>query len=237
MSLSFADKIIHMKAFRLASAVVSSALIFAGSVHGAPAEPLPAGISDSLTHISELLFAAHYNDFLVVEALRDGYLEFGKPYTLQVNSGSADVTANGQKLPAGPAAEYASRLRDFNLYNGNKPGGRLSITFSGDGVSLDNVLDPGSKFRKARTIKPVDAQREHAKANIGRIVDELMRDSLIRDRSNFAIDYNSTALLVNGAPLPAAMDQKYRSLFRVVMDVEPRDGKGHYAHSVSTRMK
>lgn len=203
-----------------------------GAVHAAPPEKRSAGLRDSLNRVSELLFIGKQDDFVIVDALRDGYLNFDERYELRYTSSAVEI--NGRPLPAPAKERYLQRLRDFRLRDDMTPEKRYSAVLSGDGLSKDALLNPASDFRKRSTQVADPKKIDNAKSS-SRIVNELLRDKVISDAANFAINYDSVGLRVNQTALSPAMDEKYRMLFRVMMDIDPKSGTKGYSYSISTQ--
>jgi hypothetical protein len=222
-----------MKRILQLAALAAFGTSLCGAAHAAPPEKRSAGLRDSLNRVSELLFIGKQDEFIVVDALKDGYLEFDERFELGYNSGG--VTINGKRLPEDVSERYLQRLRDFRLRDDMTPESRYSAVISGAGYSKSALLDPASDFRRHRTPAADPKKIDNAKSG-NRILNELLRDGIVSDAANFAIRYDSTGLKVNNAMLSPAMDEKYRMLYRVMMDIDPKAGTKGYSYSISTEI-
>ena len=170
--------------------------------------------ADTLNRISRQMYAEQNEHFILVEAVKDGLIEPGESFLFEY--ASSGISINGRKLPAADNSRYLKLMQEFYT-NGVTVKGPDSWRMEGDSLSLEkDLLNPTSSFR---TRGPwVHTARKPTKLLI---IEELARDGIADTAACVRLIYTQKALTVNGLLLPAALQEKYRTLIRVMDGFSP----------------
>jgi hypothetical protein len=159
------------------------------------------------------MYAEHNEFFILVEALKDGYIEEGKSYSFIYDNKS--ITVNGNRLPEAEEQRYIKQIQEFYA-NGSREKAPTSWRMESDSLSVNEVLNPRSSFRDRGPWH--NTTRKPSKTLI---IEELARDRLIDTFKPFQINYTQMAVLVNGRSLSPAQEEKYRMLIRILEGFTP----------------
>ena len=171
-------------------------------------------MNDSLAAISRQLFAERNEYFILVEAIKDGFIEDEKPFSILYSE--KGIMINGNSLTQADENRYHKLMQDFYA-NGSTSAGLASWTMEGDSLSLDgDILNPTSNYR---TRGPW--HHTNRKPSKQLIIEELTRDKLAETTRPIHLRYTQKALVVNGNTLSPAMADKYKMLIRILEGFEP----------------
>jgi beta-lactamase regulating signal transducer with metallopeptidase domain len=192
---------------------------------------------DTLAVISRQLQADTNMNFLIVEALRDSLLPFNTPYRIEYRPGS--ILINGTEAPEPHQSKYLALIREYKRRAGPDES-RYTWSIETDwGLTLDQVLNPASKFRKSvfrplefgsrRTATPAlptagPSAPAKPQASVSRsganneLYETMIADGLIRRYEPIHVVYEDGTLAVNNQPLKASLRRKYKALLKDDMD-------------------
>jgi hypothetical protein len=179
-----------------------------------PAAARSNKIADSLSAISRQMFAERNEYFIVVEALKDGFIRDGENFSFSYADSA--ITINGRQIPTAAEARYLKLIRAFYA-NGMSTPAPGSWLMQGDSLSLaGDILDPGSNFRRR-------GPWHHTNRKPGNqlIIEEMARDGLVDTARPVHIQYTQKALIVNGQMLAPAPAAKYQMLIRLLEGFVP----------------
>ena len=168
-----------------------------------------------LETISRQMFREGDGRFILVEALKDGFITEGQKYDLQYANGIVKI--NGKVLREPFQKHYNRLLKKFNTADGN-----TVLSMRGDGVKLRDVLNPESDFRTISSREKDNIVRTNAAKNTnGIIVAEMVADGIADTSKDLLIEYNSEGVFVNKQRLDAAAEEKYIARFQELGTCKP----------------
>ena len=224
-----------------------------GSLRALPSKRNDAN-TDTLAVISRQLQADTNLNFLIVEALRDSLIRFNTPYHMAYEGGA--VSIDRRLLPEPFQSKYRALIAEHNRrFEPGAKGYAWSVE-TDKGLSLDQVLDPSSRFRKSvfrmltrnKSDQPVAApvapigrtgnESPTPKSDNGKaIYEQMIADGLIKGHEPIHVVYQDGILTVNDQVLTGILRRKYKDLLRDNIDfAQVKPGKpakySYYAQSV-----
>lgn len=177
-------------------------------------------LSDKLATISDELFRNGNENYILVDAVKDGILVPGKQYNISILPGS--ITFNEKPLEQSANKVYEEKMKKF--FEANNGGNTAVISLRGSKITMDEILDEHSTFRSRKvTFKPRNATQDLIEANVlngkrqteytDRIIKEMVKDKLVKDKDKLKIKWNMTGVYVNDKKLKGWLADKYNTMF------------------------
>jgi hypothetical protein len=165
---------------------------------------LRASLKDSLQAVSDEMYAKKNDNFILVDAIKDGILPVGASYSFLYKDGV--INFNHKPLTEPLQQRYKQR---FEAILPSTQG--VSFSESGDTLKLDQIFDTTSSFRKnSQSISLNNDKRDTI------IVSHMQRDGLIDTMQKLDILYTQEQITVNGKKLKGGTYASYQKLFNEV---------------------
>ena len=150
--------------------------------------------------------------FLIVEAIRDSLIIPGQHYEFVYEPGKVKV--NGKVVPQPLHERYLNMINSFYRKD-TTPGVITRLSIESDGVSLKDVLDPASSFRKVPEQPKADSYSSTYKVdNTSAVMADMGKDGLLGSGRKVHISYSSRGLFVNGSRLKSPYEAIYLKRFK-----------------------
>lgn len=202
-------------------------------------------LADQLTAVSDELYNKGDENYILVDAVRDGIITPDKRYSFNYDWGH--FTFNEQRIDKSTEAVYAAKIKKF--LDANNGGHDMSIIMNDNKISMKDILDEKSTFRnKTLTFgnredflkKNEDIVKRHQEISkkqqeIGRkqteytnkIIDAMLEDGLLSKKKPMHIRWNLKGVFVNDKKLKGELAEKYNDMFEKEVGVKllkPDDG-------------
>lgn len=158
-----------------------------------------------LESISNELFNKRLTDYIMVDAVKDGYLKDGERYHIEYKDGV--VTIKEKSLSIEDQIAYNKKLEAFTrLFESDGWYGNTRST-----VKITDILDPHSSLR-TREITTYTTKREQPFSTT--IISEMANDGLINMAYQVKIECTDSTIIVNNKKLTGAAYEKYHALYK-----------------------
>ncbi len=159
-----------------------------------------------LDYISNELFNKGLTDYIMVDAVKDGYLQDGESYHIAYKDGV--VTIKGKPLSINNQIAYNNKLKQYTQQFESE--GWYGSTRST--VKITDILDPESGLRtKSRN---EEKKGSNTSEYTSLIISEMHKDGLIDSAYQVAIIYTPDGVFANSRRLPGLLEEKYIRLFQ-----------------------
>ena len=161
---------------------------------------------EMLQHVSNELFNKGLTDYIMVDAVKDGYLQNGESYHIAYKDGV--VTIKGKTLSIADQIAYNNKLEQYTRQFESK--GWYGNTRST--VKMSDILDPKSGLRsKGRN---EEKKGSNTSEYTSLIISEMHKDGLIDSAYQVAIIYTPDGVFANRVRLSGPLEEKYIRLFQ-----------------------
>ncbi|HEY9176176.1 MAG TPA: hypothetical protein VIN07_00735, partial [Flavipsychrobacter sp.] len=162
---------------------------------------------EMLQHVSDELFNKGLTDYIMVDAVKDGYLQNGESYHITYKDGV--VTIKGKTLRINDQITYNNKLEQYiQKFESKSWYGSTRST-----VKMSDILDPESGLRtKSRNNEDPSVNKDY----MYDIMIAMHEEGLLDTAYQVRIRYNSldNRLFVNEVKLEGPTADKYRSIIR-----------------------
>jgi beta-lactamase regulating signal transducer with metallopeptidase domain len=158
-----------------------------------------------LEYISNELFNKGLTDYIMVDAVKDGYLKDGERYHIEYKDGI--VTIKEKTLSINDQIAYNKKLETFTrLFESDGWYGNTRST-----VKLADILDPHSSlWTRERTTYTTKREQPFSTT----IMSEMSNDGLINMAYQVKIECTDSTISVNNKKLTGAAYEKYSALYK-----------------------
>lgn len=185
-------------------------------------------LSDKLTAISDELFQNGNENYILVDAVKDGIIIPGHHYNFSYLGES--ITFDDKPLPQSLSKTYSEKLERF--FKTNNGGNMALISLRGTKMKMDDILDEQSTFRKKKdtfhaggiSTHEIDQQAIGRKQTeyTDRIIKEMVKDKLVKDTDKLKIKWDMTGVYVNDKKLKGLIADKYNTMFEKAAGFTPK---------------
>ena len=169
-------------------------------------------LNEQLMTISEEMFRNGNENYIIVDAIRDGILQPEAPCNFSYLNES--FTFNQFALSKKYAFTYEKKIKQF--FENYNEGHDFAIFMNLSKVSMKDIMNAESTFRKNSRImdvKPAVNIPTPKTTNTDGIIKAMLQDGLITNRKNYTVKWNMTGVYVNGKKLKGEAAEKYNTLF------------------------
>ncbi|MBS1773140.1 MAG: hypothetical protein JST82_09770 [Bacteroidetes bacterium] len=194
-------------------------------------------LDNQLSAISDEMFANGNENFIIVDAIKDGVIEPEKTYSFMYTNGS--FTFNQQALSKKLATGYEKKMKKyFDQFNN---GHDFFISITGSKASMKDIFNEESTFRKTNRVNKELQQPKEIKTAASNIVTHtidntkttstdgivkaMIQDGLITNKNNYTVKWNLNGIFVNGKKLKGDMAEKYETMFEAQAGFKPTKGE------------
>lgn len=181
----------------------------------ASAQQMRASLKDSLQKASDRLFEKGYDDFITVDAVKDGLLQFNQPYAYTYRN--QQLTFTHIKISADQNLQYTKKLQACLDKRGKHDD--ISISLVSEGVTMQDIFDTTSSMWRSRN--PPSAMstpvRSDSAAHLkDMILLGMLDDNLIRENEEVDIICTQKSIWLNGKYLQDPYAKKYINMLQQV---------------------
>ncbi|MBS1687660.1 MAG: M56 family metallopeptidase [Bacteroidetes bacterium] len=192
----------------------------------------PKDLKTQLEEISTQMFNEGNEKFIVVDAVKDSLLTIGKPYSiLYMADDNLFISGHGlawkgykkemdQAMSKQLKGEYIEKLQHFREKMGEAPNGVLDIgPRKNKGVTMQEILDPNSDFRK---VNMTDRYRAGIRTVPTRqLIHHLIDDGLANaNDSSVVYSFDREDIVFNHKKLSGEMKTKYTRYIKDEMGID-----------------
>lgn len=181
--------------------VLANMLFF--STHIYAQAPFSDSIKMELNKVSLQIFVEHNRNFLIVDAILDGLIVIDSPYTFEYDNGKMSI--NSEPLPAAFKNKYTDKLNAFKAME--QPGQVNTFSMYRSGITLKEIFDPSSIFRKSESELYKFGNMPDTKS----IKEFFSKGKMIDTAGQYTIRYNVKGLFINDKKVPDPAAKKYIS--------------------------
>ncbi len=166
---------------------------------------------EELRALSKKLFDEANQDYIIIDAIADGYLKEGEDFTVRYKRGFFSI--KDKNIPPLKRQEYEQKLQNFEKQHGERYNmwGELSST-----VNLTAIKNGTHSMFKIVIPKPlasVDRPQSEHPQNGNLILQEIFKDKLARKDTVLKVVYLGNDVFLNGKFLQGEAKDKYLKLF------------------------
>ncbi|MCB0695885.1 MAG: M56 family metallopeptidase, partial [Chitinophagaceae bacterium] len=192
--------------------------------HNKAATPL----QNEFAAISQILFNEGKIEYLVADAVKDGYLADGERFTLSFGDSIARFA--GKRFSKQDEKAYDAKYKKFReYYVGRDCYGIITKT-----VHFTDIRNPRSDFMNGEFLFK-ERQQKRSKI-LSNIYKELRQDKLIDTNYRTEIDYRAKdGLFLNYEPFKASLTEKYMKMFRQIerdLDINSKTARFSYTWKI-----
>jgi len=164
-----------------------------------------------LEAISRKMFRERNDRFILAEALKDGFIQDGKSYSISFTSKA--ISINGKPLPEPFQTHYLRLMKKYHALDSVGKGDyrRMNGSMSGGGFTIKDVLNPESTFRKPDYLRGSPVLTEEMMQILTR---ELVADGILAPGEELKLSESLGHMWIKGHGLSGAMNTKY--LLRII---------------------
>jgi hypothetical protein len=189
-------------------------------------------LADKLTAISDEMYANGNDNFIIVDAVRDGIILPESTYSFMYLEGG--FTFNHMALSKKFTAIYENKMKKF--FDEFNNGHDFFISITGSKASMKDILNDESTFRKGNRINK-ELQKAKPTANTNTytintrtastdgIIKAMIEDRLITNKHNYTVKWNMAGIYVNGKKLKGDVAEKYNTMFENQAGFKPAKGE------------
>ncbi len=176
---------------------------------------LTDSVRNELRTLSNKMLFAHNDNFIILDALVDGYVTIGGKASIVYENDI--VTINDKQIPDPKKSWYVDKIRLFQSAQTNdkdKLNGDAGTTTRfyviNRKVTLAEIFDTASSFRK-NVVPRLSTREEVLKQKQAKVVlvDMLAADKLIDTSADFTIRYNILGFFLNNVKVDEAVGAKF----------------------------
>jgi hypothetical protein len=192
-------------------------------------------LDTKLATISDEMFANGNDNFIIVDAIRDGIIAPESTYNFTYLEGG--FTFNQLALSKKFTTIYESKMKKF--FDQFNNGHDYFLSIIGSKASMKDILNDESTFRKgnridkalqkAKTSENVPTDTKTYTVNTKTvstdgIIKAMIEDGLIVNKHNYAVKWNMEGIHVNGKKLKGDVAEKYKTMFENQAGFKPTKG-------------
>jgi hypothetical protein len=183
-----------------------------------------------LTDISNDMYAANNKNYLLADALRDGFIKSGEAFSYTYALGT--LTINNKPLPEPYNTQYVERMKTLLERTG---GVNTVFSMNSNKLSVADLTNPQGSYSNYAIAKNKEEEARNAKCSeqLDVVLGEMYADGLIQDLQNMHFVWKGDDLRVNGKKLKGATAEKYNARLNAIDGL--RSGKGAYRFSRATK--
>lgn len=169
---------------------------------------ITAMAQDNLENISKGLFLRSNENYILIDAYKDGLLKEGQDFELTVEKGVFSL--DGVAISEPMQTLYFDKWRVFLLEQKKSDYTAYSLRISST-LRLKKIEDPKYYLRNP---EKEDAATTFNLKTIDNIVKMMIADKLINEEDGFTIEYKNNNVKVNNEWLTSSMKKKYVALLK-----------------------
>ncbi len=172
---------------------------------------------EELAAISQKLFNEGHAEYLVADALKDGYIKDGEPFTIMFKDST--VRIGGKTFSKQDEQIYNQKYRKYrNYYAGYNCYGSITKT-----VTYTDIINPRSDFRNGNFLFKERYKQQYE--GFAKVVATMHKDGLLDTNYRHTIDYYShEEIIVNTVPLSSTQAYKYSRMLVASDPMYYKDG-------------
>lgn len=153
-----------------------------------------------LEAISKEMYEQGNEQYIYVDAYKDGLLKDGEVYTIMYDSN--DILLSGKPV----SDAYKEKYRRFLF---EKQGGKV-VSGKGTGtLRVKDFYDKSSCFRRNYSTTAQTVAKLNAHFAMDAIINEMVKDGVLKDATKYSFQWKRNAIRINGEKLPKSVAQKY----------------------------
>jgi|GEM_PF-3418924 len=161
--------------------------------------------NEELAAISQKLFNEGQIEYLVADALKDGYIKEGEQFTIIFEDSMVRIARRTYSKQ--DAEAYGKKYRKYRKYYGCM---YCNGFYSGT-VKYSDIMNPRSDFRTGSFL--FKEQYKKQSENLERVIAEMHKDRVLDTNYRYTVDYYSAAeIVVNTYPLNSTQADKYATM-------------------------
>jgi|GEM_PF-2554821 len=195
-----------------------------------------AGKTDTtkLSDISQKMYDEGNRNYLLADAVKDGFIKEGKSYSYSYEKG--EIKINAETLPEPYKTQYEQKMDAF-LKKERREGQIFSMR--GSKMRVDEL---GSNTFKDHTLsepekETVLAEREEYQKGMENLLGEMVKDGLVKDANNTKIKWNYRGVFADGKKLKADAEKKYIAMLEGLKVKRPKKMSDGFSYTVSNTVK
>lgn len=162
---------------------------------------------DELRALSAKMFDSAVQNFVILDAIADGYLKDGEDFTVRYKRGFFSI--QGKLLPPEKRQEYEQKLKAFKERWGAQYNIWGEISSTVDLIAIKNGIDPLLKSTLQRPISVKEEPKSKYQQAFDKIKDEVYKDKLVDKDSILKVKFYKNTVIVNGQSLTGNVKKKY----------------------------
>lgn len=187
-----------------------------------------------LNALSQKMYDEGNRNYLLADALKDGFIKEGKSYSYAYENGHIKI--NAEELPEPYKTQYEQKMAAF-LKKEHKEGQIFSMR--GSKMRVDELGKDRYKDNTASSAETevAVAEREDYQQNMEKMLAEMVKDGLVKDANNTKIKWNYRGVFADGKKLNAVAEKKYIAMLQDMKVKQPKKISDGFSYTVSNTVK
>lgn len=169
----------------------------------------------SVASISKHLYESGNKNYIIADAVKDGFLHEGQPFSYEYDNGILKI--NGDALPSPYYKQYVAKMQTFlEMEQGST---RAKFAMTGTELKLAELV----KDNRSRKLTEDESNAETEKNHLmEEVIDEMVADGLIKDKSHMTLNWNKVGIYADGEKLDEASEKKYAAKMETALGYKPK---------------
>lgn len=169
----------------------------------------------SVAAISKQLYESGNKNYIVADAVKDGFLYEGQPFSYEYDNGMLNI--NGDVLPSPYNKQYIAKMETFLEKEQGSTRAKFSMT--GTKLNLDELAKENRNRKPTEDEGNAEAERNRL---MEEVIDEMVADGLIKDKAHMTLKWNKGGIYVDGEKLDGASEKKYAFKMETALGYKPK---------------